>query len=84
MYVREETVTTKYVGPTDTRGSRIVSSYLGHTMTIPFPYEASNAHRHAADMIVSRYGAEGAHVLYLGETRNGNGKRFVVWTGEGE
>lgn len=44
-------IRTKYVGPTDTKGARIVASDGdGNRVTIPYPheYDALRAHREAA------------------------------------
>jgi len=40
-------ITTKYLGPTDTRGSRIkADDGDGNTATVPYPHHLSNEHAH--------------------------------------
>ena len=70
-----ETVTTRYVGPTDTNGSHYVVRFRGHTRRVPYSYEASNAAEHAAQWTVDQY-VENGHVSYAGQTSTGN--RYVV------
>jgi hypothetical protein len=41
-------ITTKYFGPTDTKGSRIQAKSGGITKTIPYPYELSGEECHQA------------------------------------
>jgi hypothetical protein len=40
-------IRTRYAGPTDTRGSRIIVSWDGKRRTVPFDYSATNAHEAA-------------------------------------
>ncbi len=40
-------IETKYLGATNTRGSRIKASGNGNTITIPYPHELSGAACHA-------------------------------------
>jgi hypothetical protein len=75
MTTLEESVTTRYVGATDTRGSHFVVRFRGHTRRVPFSYEAFNAAAHAAQWTVDQY-VENGHVLYIGETASGN--RYAV------
>jgi hypothetical protein len=42
---------TKYIGPTDTRGSRIRAWMDGKQLTIPYDHGASCAHAKAAHML---------------------------------
>lgn len=58
-----EAIQTKYLGPTDTEGSRIEASCMGVSVTVPVDYELNkaNQHRKAAYAMIfkldwSRYG----------------------------
>lgn len=47
-------ITTRFVGATNTRGSRIIASDSdGHRVTLPYPHELSSeeAHRKAAEAL---------------------------------
>lgn len=45
MATKEYRVTTRYLGPTNTRGSRIMMRVQGGPQkTVPFPYESTNPH----------------------------------------
>ena len=48
-------ITTKYLGPTDTRGARIQARYGDIRQAIPYPYEldSADAHRAAAEALVA-------------------------------
>jgi hypothetical protein len=65
-------IKTKYKGPTDTRGSRIIASDEdGNKVTISYPYELSgeDCHRKAADALCVKMGWTGA--LIGGSLKNG-------------
>ena len=50
-------IRTKYLGPTNCRGSRIkADDYEGHSVTISYPYELSGeaVHRKAADALCEK------------------------------
>jgi len=51
-------ITTKKLGPTNTKGARIVATGGGHRVTIPYPYEfrAFEAHLSAAKVLAERFG----------------------------
>lgn len=55
-------IITKYVGPTDTKGSRISARFLvgGGKVSIPFPYVLTSEERHraAAEALIERYNRE--------------------------
>lgn len=57
------TITTKYAGPTNTRGSRIIVNGAGHRATIPYSYAASDAHRAALEVFCSRFGIAGVEFI---------------------
>lgn len=42
------TITTKYSGPTDTRGSRITAKGAGRQLTVPYDYALGAVDNHAA------------------------------------
>lgn len=55
-------ITTKYVGPTDTKGARIIAREPdGQRCTIGYPHElnAENAHRSAAEALRDKCGWKG-------------------------
>ena len=63
---------TKYVGPTNTRGSRIIASDSdGNKVTISYPYELSgeDVHRKAANALCSKMNWTGN--LVAGGTKTG-------------
>lgn len=51
-------ITTKKLGPTDTRGTRITATGGGHRVTIPYPYDLNtfDAHLSAAKIIAEKFG----------------------------
>ena len=52
-------VITKYVGPTNTKGARIVASNVdGRRVSIPYPHELSGeaCHRAALDALILKWG----------------------------
>ena len=78
-------ITTKYKGPTDKRGSRIIASdNAGNKITIPFPYELSGeaVHRAAADALCAKMGWTGT--LASGSIKGGyvfvvRGEELANW-----
>jgi hypothetical protein len=65
-------IKTKYKGPTNTRGSRIIASDEdGNKVTISYPYELSgeDCHRKAADALCAKMGWTGE--LIGGSLKNG-------------
>lgn len=74
-------IETRYLGPTDTRGSRIVASIDGHLdaqgrpsrVTIPYPHEldSADAHMAAALELADRMTWAGTVELYGAATRTG-------------
>lgn len=65
-------ITTKYHGPTNTRGSKIsASDGDGNRVTISYPYELSGeaVHRAAADRLCEKMGWD--HKLVGGSVKNG-------------
>jgi hypothetical protein len=66
---------TKYVGPTNYKGSRIIASDEdGNKVTISYPYELSGeaVHRKAADALCSKMG-------WTGNLTGGSSKRGYVF-----
>jgi len=53
-----QAIVTKYLGPTDYRGSRIKATADAGTITVPYDYALSNEalHRVAADALVEKLG----------------------------
>ena len=67
-------IKTKYKGPTDTRGSRIIASDGdGNRITISYPYELSGeaVHRKAAEALCDKMGWTGKKSLVSGSLKNG-------------
>lgn len=65
-------ISTRYLGATDRRGSRIVASDLdGNRVTIPYPHELSGeaVHRKAAEALCTKMQWTGA--LAGGATKHG-------------
>ena len=65
-------IKTKFKGPTNTRGSRIIASDEdGNRITISYPYELSgeSVHRKAADALCAKMGWTGD--LVSGSLKNG-------------
>ncbi len=56
-----QAIRTRYLGPTDTRGSRLKAACQGGTLTLPYPYEleGEQAHRVAAEALRDRLGWSG-------------------------
>jgi hypothetical protein len=77
MTTLSDTVTTRYVGATDTRGSHYVVTFRGHARRVPYSYEARNAAEHAAQWVVDQY-VENGHVLYAGMNARQTGNRYFV------
>lgn len=74
-----ETITTKFYGPTDSRGARIRASSSAGSLTIPYDYELGNrTHGKAAISLARKQGWKGT--LVEGETRTG--KVFVFLAGD--
>ena len=71
-----QTIETKYVGATNTRGSRIVATASGSGMFVRIPYDSGqadeNMHMTAAIMLCNKLGWEGKMVA--GHTKHG-----MVW-----
>ena len=66
-----QSITTKFIGPTNSRGARIKAiSGGGHTLTVPYAYEDGNrSHAQAALQLARKLGWEGT--LIEGGTKDG-------------
>ncbi len=65
-------IETKYLGPTNTRGSRIVATCNGNRITISYPYELSGVDVHkAAAIALSEKMGWSTDNLVSGETKTG-------------
>lgn len=53
-----QAIRTRYYGPTNTRGSRIVAKCEGGSVTVPFNYSLDHEgnHRKAAELLLTRLG----------------------------
>lgn len=76
MHVRQAIVT-KYVGPTNFRGSRIVVSAQAGRMIVPWDHslDVDENHARAAQAFADKWGWEGK--LIGGALPNGRGNCFV-------
>ncbi len=66
-----QAITTKFIGPTNSRGARIkATSGGGHTLTVPYTYEDGHrSHAQAALQLARKLGWEGT--LIEGGTKEG-------------
>ena len=77
-----QTIITKYLAPTNFRGSRIVAKCWNGKVTISYPYtEIKEAHTEAANALVAdlkeRTGIEW-NIVACGETPDGTGFAFII------
>ena len=63
-------ITTRYHGPTDTRGSRITANALGRRATVPYDYAAKDPHAIAAQALADKLGL--SVPVYAGTHNAGN------------
>ena len=58
-------ITTKYQGPTDFKGSRIVAKHSGRRLSMPYQHELSSTQNHAraAAMLASKLKLSGHYVI---------------------
>jgi hypothetical protein len=58
-----QAIQTRYLSPTNTRGSRIKATCAAGSITIPYPHELSGqaVHRKAAEALVSKLGWNDPH-----------------------
>lgn len=74
-------ITTKYHGPSNTRGARISASDMdGNRATIDYPYDLSGeaCHKAAADQLCAKQGWMGADTLVGGAIKGGYVFVFVT------
>ena len=59
-----QSITTKYLPPTNSRGSRIKATCEAGSVTIPFPYEhdVARAHQAACEALLAKLGWFGRYV----------------------
>ena len=78
--------TTKYFGPTESRGSRIKVTMYGQSKTFNYNYSASNAHVDAFLQMVEQKGyvvdsgehADDRAVSFVADSESGKGAVYVV------
>jgi len=72
-----QAITTKYIGPTNTRGSRIKASAAAGSITISYDDSLNTEHAHtkAAMALVNKFGWPGTY--YIGGMPNDKGYVFV-------
>lgn len=78
-----QAIHTKYIGPTNTRGSRIKATCDAGSVTIPYPYDLSGqaCHRAAALALVTKLGWDDPHYgagLLGGALPNNAGYCFIL------
>ena len=68
-----QAITTKYIGPTNFRGSRIKASCEAGSITLPYDYsENDGGHYGAAVALIKKLGWEDYGTWYRGDTANGH------------
>lgn len=77
-----QTIITKFLAPTNTRGARIVAKCWNGKVTIAYPYiETKEAHTEAANALIAdlkeRTGIEW-EIIASGETPDGTGFAFII------
>lgn len=72
-------ITTKYHGPTNTRGSRISATANGHRVTIPYDYSLNTEALHAAAAVALCRKMQWRGELIAGGTASG----YVFTFGDG-
>jgi len=77
-----QTIITRYLGPTNHRGSRIKATAWRASVTVPYPHELNSdrAHRAAAEALCAKL-AEGEGVWNItagADLPAGNGYAFVI------
>ena len=71
-----QTITTKYIGPTNHRGARIKASCPAGSITLPFSYsDRDGGHNATFIALVKKLGWQDHGTWYEGDT--GNGKVYV-------
>lgn len=74
---------TRYMGPTNTRGARIVANFEKTKVSIPYgdPHTSGDAHMEAAKKCLQRVVGDGWDILYTylayGDNPSGSGYAFV-------
>ena len=73
---------TKFSGPTDTRGARIIVTGGGHRFQIPYDYAAKDKHAAAMEIVKAKLGLTGTiqeirdHVWTVGPWQPKTGQRW--------
>jgi hypothetical protein len=77
-----QTIITRYLGPTNHRGSRIKATAWRASVTIPYPDELNSdrAHRAAAEALCDKLAhGDGAWLIIAGaDLPAGNGYAFII------
>lgn len=77
-------ICTRYRGPTDTRGSRIVATAAGSRLSLPYgdPTTRSDAHLAAAKaLLLKMHGGSPWQIVAIGDNPAGSGWAFVFVRG---
>jgi len=76
--------TTKFLAPTNARGSRIKVTMAGRSRTVSYDYAARSAHAQAVQDAWEFFGfGPLADVTYVADSESGRGSVYVVTYGEG-
>jgi hypothetical protein len=69
-----QAIVTQYMGPTNTRGSRIKAAAAAGSITIPYSYDRNSegCHAQAAEALVRKYGWSGVWVAGGMPSERGN------------
>lgn len=77
-----QTILTRFLGPTNHRGSRIKATAWRESVTVPYPHEmdTGRAHRAAAEALCDKLAdGEGTWLITAGaDLPKGNGYAFII------
>lgn len=78
-----QAITTKFVAPTNTKGTRISAKCVAGTITVPYEYAGSeeDAHKIAAYALVKKLGWDKDNCGKLATGQQHNGNYVHVFTG---
>lgn len=75
-----QTINTKYIGPTNTKGSRIKATHSGKSLSVTLSYDyglnADENHLQAAKVLRDKLGWK--NQFYGGSNQSGDGYVFVI------
>ena len=76
-----QAITTKYLGPTNRRGSRIKAKCKAGSITIPFDYSLNTEGRHqkAAEALIEKLKWDNCEIIGSGFNHNEEGVHVLTW-----